>query len=220
MGCIGGDRLGKVGNSNKEPATPYPAGRRSSGQSHSHLGLGRCRPDGGTLRHHQEHAFGPTLPVFLDGPGHPDERYPSFQTRCHALADILLPAPLDVMFGPHDRIGLEQLGYMPVDGQSSEIAAIPKLPRHRCRPAVLRASMPRIPEVDCTDDPTLVPTKEHSRQPVGAGDCVPSPTNSVSTQLRNRTRARPCSRYPLSPWHGPGNSTFRLVHRCGYTRPL
>ena len=60
--------------------------------------------------------------------------------------------------------------------------------------------------------------KGHSHQPVGVGNCVLSPANWVSTRLRNRTRAHPCSRYSLSPWHGPGNSTYRLVHRCGYTR--
>ena len=51
------------------------------------------------------------------------------------------------------------------------------------------------------------PSQGHSRQPVGVGDCVPNPANLVSTQSRNRTRAHPCSRYSLSPWREPGNST-------------
>ena len=65
-----------------------------------------------------------------------------------------------------------------------------------------------------------IPTKGHSRQPVGVDDCVLGPANLVSTQSRNRTRAHPCSRYSLLPWREPGNSTYRLAHKCGYTQHL
>ena len=65
-----------------------------------------------------------------------------------------------------------------------------------------------------------IPTKGSSRQPAGVGDWILSPATVVSTQSRNRTRARPCNRNPLPPWRGPGNSMYRLVHRCGYTRQL
>ncbi len=61
----------------------------------------------------------------------PDGRHPSCQVRCHSLADVFLPATLAVVFGTHSGTGVEPLGPVQVDGQPSEIAAIPKLPRHR-----------------------------------------------------------------------------------------
>ena len=125
---MGGDRLGEAGNSSKDPATQYPTGRSSSGPWHSHWVLGCYRPDGCSPRYPREHASWPTIPVFPDCPEHPDGRYPSFQVRCHSWADALLLATLAVMSGINRCTGIEQRDQVQVDGQSSEIAAVPKPP--------------------------------------------------------------------------------------------
>ncbi len=61
-----------------------------------------------------------------DGPEHPDGRYPSFQVRCHSWADTLLLATLAVMFVLNRWTRVEQWSPVQVDGQSSELAAVPK----------------------------------------------------------------------------------------------
>jgi len=63
---------------------------------------------------------------------------------------------------------------------------------------------------------------QRTQSPTGRdGRLCPEPANSrVSTQSRNRSRGHPCNRNSPSPWRGPGNSTYRLVDRCGYTQHL
>ena len=154
-------------------------------------GLGRYRPDGCSPRHPQDHASWPPLPAFPDVPEHPDERSPSCQARRRSLADTLLLVPLAVMSGTNLRTGVEQLGQVPVAGQSSEIAAIPKLPSISPRSRTMfrtgnrrRAALTRPgPSTAVQSEMVLwaaarqhrmqrvraapIPTQGHSRQPVG-----------------------------------------------------
>ncbi|MCY3660963.1 MAG: hypothetical protein OXG36_18315, partial [Caldilineaceae bacterium] len=53
---------------------------------------------------------------------------PAFQVRRHSWADALLLATLAAMFGINCWTKVEQWSQVQVDGQSSEIAAVPKPP--------------------------------------------------------------------------------------------
>ena len=69
------------------PVSTSSCTKSSSGQSHSHLGLGRCRPDGCGPRHPRKHASWPTIPAFPDGSNHPDGKNPQLPVRRHSWAN-------------------------------------------------------------------------------------------------------------------------------------
>ena len=66
--------------------------------------------------------------MFPNGPDQPDGRCPSFQARHYLLADALLLATLAVMSETNSWTEIDLRGQVQVDGKSSKIAAIPKLP--------------------------------------------------------------------------------------------
>ncbi len=144
------------------------------------FGLGRCRPDECTLLLHPEHALWPTPPAFPDGPEHPDERFPSFQARCHASTDTLLPATLGMPDPQLDRdraVEPRADGWPTLRARGHSETAFDigtDLPyfEHRC---------PRIPEMDCTDDPA--PVADHVPARTGIRKCRMRRGNGSATGM-------------------------------------